>query len=136
MRNPVQRRPRLARGGLGLVALILAVVGAGLAGAQGAVPAQTSLVHLPLLSSGRAITQPEAISFWGMNAYLTKRERIVSEMADYLLKYDAWRTEMDATLSLYANGKGPFSLFEVMMYGRHLEHALAGQLVGHNLDDD
>ena len=47
---------------------------------------------------------------------LTKRERIVSEMADYLLKYDAWRTEMDATLSLYANGKGPFSLFEVMMY--------------------
>lgn len=47
---------------------------------------------------------------------LTKRQRIVSEMAEYLLKYDAWRTEGDATLSLYGNGKGPFALFEIMMY--------------------
>jgi hypothetical protein len=76
MTSRVQRRPRPALARLGLLALTLAVVGAGLAGAQGGAPAQASLVHLPLLSSGRAITQPEAISFWGMNAYLSKRERI------------------------------------------------------------
>ena len=76
MRNPLRRRPHLIPSSVGLTALLLAIITVGLAGAQGGAPAQQHLLHLPLLSNGRATTQPEAISFWGMNAYLSKRERI------------------------------------------------------------
>lgn len=60
---------------------------------------------------------------------LTKKQRLISEMADWLLKYEAWRTEGDATLSLYANGKGPFSLFEVMLYRDDARQVAAQEMV-------
>lgn len=54
---------------LGLLALLVAAGGVALA----AQPAQTARLFLPVVL--RQSSQPDAVSFWGMNLYLTKRER-------------------------------------------------------------
>jgi hypothetical protein len=59
----------VARAALVLLAIVL---GLGAAGAQR--PAQSSMVYLPLVA--RPLPQPQTLSVWGMNAYLTKRERL------------------------------------------------------------
>lgn len=58
--------------GLALAALALAIGGAPLAARQPG-PAQAFELRLPLVAGPSP--QPDAASFWGMNLYLTKRER-------------------------------------------------------------
>ena len=60
----------LLRVALGALLVVL------LAGGASAQTAQLSRVYLPILATPRPTNQPDTISPWGMNLYLTKRERI------------------------------------------------------------
>lgn len=65
---------KIPRAALAALLTLALAAGLGAAQAQTAEPAQTVRVYLPLLAGPSR--QPAAASLWGMNLYLTKRERI------------------------------------------------------------
>lgn len=70
--HPLRRRMRAPLAALMAVILLAASSVHSLAQP---IPAETSVIYLPMLVQPPAPTQPTAISYWGMNLYLTKRER-------------------------------------------------------------
>lgn len=70
----LQRRRTRGTGVFWLVLIVLAVT----LGPVAATPANTNPVFIPIVLTPRPPQQPTTIAYWGMNAYLTKRERLTT----------------------------------------------------------